>query len=111
MKSLYADAQNRQTGLNATPISDWVNARVLAAATAETSTPPTNAKYVIITPTDPTSAVWIKLNGTAAAPSADLADGSASIPVTVPRIFTLDGVTSIGVISAAAQTVTFEYFA
>ncbi len=50
MKSLYADAQNRQTGLNATPISDWVNARVLAAATAETSTPPTNAKYVIITP-------------------------------------------------------------
>lgn len=61
MKNIYSDPYSRTAGLAATPMSDSVNARVLAADTAETSTPPSGAVYAIITPTD--GVVCIKPNG------------------------------------------------
>lgn len=95
--------------LFALPQSD-VNAAVLAANTAETITIPSGATHVSFSAnTD----FYMKFNGTAAVPGADVSDGSASeLNPTVRRLLLGDGtaVTSISVISPVAAVVTAMFF-
>ena len=57
------------------PDSENVLARVLAASTAESITVPTGAKFCTITAN---GEFYFNTQGTAAVPSADVTDGSAS---------------------------------
>lgn len=86
-----------------------VDIRVLAANTAEVHTVPSGAKFVTVTVTGNT---FINFNAAAAVAAADVTDGSASIMLVnaVPRTFKLTGISTIGVIASAIQTVTLEFF-
>ncbi len=55
---------------------------------------------------------FINIGGTATVVAADITDGSSSILVvnTLPRLFALNGATTIGVIASAISTVTLEFF-
>lgn len=92
-----------------TPAQGYADVRVLAAGVAESHAVPTGAKYVLITVTGNT---FINIGGTAAIASADITNGSASILMvnTLPRLFSLEGATAIGLIAAAIQTATLEFF-
>jgi hypothetical protein len=58
------------------PVPAYVNARVLAAAVAETITPPANSRFVVFAAN---CNFYVKVGGSAAAtPAADITDGSAS---------------------------------
>lgn len=90
---------------------DHVDARVLAASTAEAHTVPAGAKYVRLTGT---VAFYVKFGGTAAIPSADITDGTSSILISAtccPATYKIpEGVTSIGVIASAICVLTLEFF-
>jgi hypothetical protein len=92
------------------PLSDYIDHRVLAAATAEAIGPPVGAHAVIIS-TD--QDLYVRRNATATVPSADVTDGSgaALIPAGTGRAFELSGVTTLSFISAAAAKVTLEWLA
>jgi hypothetical protein len=83
----------------------YVNARVLAASTAEAFTVPTGAKYVLLTANVD---FWANFTTTAAVPAADITDGSS--PVLNPCLRILDGCASISVISVVAGIVTAEFY-
>lgn len=84
----------------------YINQRVLAADTAETETPPSGAKSVLI---NATADVWVRWDGSAAAIAAvDVTDGSG---VELNPLFrALEGVTTISVIAGATATVTLAYY-
>ena len=90
------------------PDSDSVLARVLASGTAEDITVPAGAKFCTITAD---GAFYFNTQGDAAAPSADVTDGSAS------RVGNPDGtnilvenVTDISVVATAARKVTATFW-
>ena len=87
----------------------WVDARVLAANTAESHTVPTGAKYVLVTVT---GNAWVNVGGTAAVAAADVTNGTGSVMVvnTLPRMFALNGATAVGVIAPDIQTVCLEFY-
>ena len=87
------------------PFSDYVNARVLAANTAETIAIPTGAKYVLFSADGD---FYVRSNDTATIPAADVADGTAAI--LNPTLRSLETVTSLSVIASAARIVTAAFY-
>lgn len=100
-------------------ISAYVDNRVLAASVAETVTKPTGTvaqtynSCVITTNAD----IWIRRDGTAAVPAADVTDGTGSIllPAGSSRVmdFADDGGTilaTFSMISSGAALVSMEWF-
>jgi len=90
------------------PDSDSVLARVLASGTAEDITVPTGAKFCTITAD---GAFYFNTQGDAAAPSADVTDGSAS-RVGDPNgtNILVEDVTDISVVATAARKVTATFW-
>jgi hypothetical protein len=102
------------------PAARWVDARVLAANTAEAYTLPTDpgaggkkGKFFCITSS--VGPVYIDFHGTAAAPSGDVTDGTSAIlihPELEPVwIVAPDGATVMSVVCGAICIVTFQVFA
>lgn len=83
----------------------YVDARVLAASVNEDHTIPANAKYVIFSAE---ADFYAKRGGTAAVPSGDVTDGTAS--ELNPAGYDIEGVATIGLISATAQTITMAFY-
>ena len=84
----------------------YIDARVLAANTNETHTVPTGAKYVVFAAN--CAAFYAKQGGAAAVPAADVTDGTGS--ALNPAGFGIDGISSIGLISPTACTVSLWFF-
>ena len=82
----------------------YVDARDLAANTNETHTVPAGADYVIFSSDGD---FYAKPNG-AAAVASDVTDGTAS--ELNPLIWDLNGVTSLGLISASTRKVTLSFY-
>ncbi|MFH1883441.1 MAG: hypothetical protein ABIL62_12105 [Planctomycetota bacterium] len=102
------DSDNKTViGLN---ISDFVNARVLAASTAETITVPKAARYIIISGN---ADLWVDVGKTSVVPAADITNGSSPFLVTggTKELRSLGEVTHISVISVQACIATAEFYA
>ena len=84
----------------------YIDARALAAGVAESHTVPAGAKFVIF---GSDGDFYARPNGTAAAPGADVTDGSGS--ELNPVIWDLKGVTSIGLVATAVRVVTLTFYA
>lgn len=84
-------------GVGAIPIPDHVNNRVLAADTAETETAPTGYGPLIVR-FEATASFWLRSGGTAAIPSADVTDGTGSMPD--PYEFAVEAGETFSLISA-----------
>lgn len=90
----------------------YIDARVLAANTAEVHTVPTDtasnkrARYVLFSADGD---FYMKMGGAAAVPAADVTDGTASEANPVLREIPSD-VTTIGLIAGAARVVTMQFF-
>jgi D-arabinose 1-dehydrogenase-like Zn-dependent alcohol dehydrogenase len=89
-------------GLN---VARYVNARVLAASTAESLAVPAGARYVLLTAN---ADFWADFTTTAAIPATDITDGSS--PLLNPSLRALEGTTTISVISATVCIVTAEFY-
>lgn len=87
------------------PMSKYVNSYALAAGVAETVTWPTGYEFCKIQGTDN---YWIRSGGTAAVPTTDVTDGTASAMNASER--KRDGDTSFSIISTNAQVVTIEFW-
>jgi hypothetical protein len=100
----YKKSANRQpsTVRNA---PGFIDARVLGVATNETHTVPAGASFVYFSSTGP---FYARPNAVAAVPAGDVTDGTGS--EYNPVVWALDGVLTIGLISAAAQTVTLSFY-
>jgi len=100
---------NREVFHGSTNSGGYVDCRVLAANTHESHTVPEGANYVRITVTGNT---FINIGGTATVVSADITNGSSSVLMVnaLPRLFSLNGATAIGVIASAIQTVVLEFY-
>jgi len=82
----------------------YIDARDLAANTNETHTVPAGADYVLFSADGD---FYAKPNGAAAVPG-DVTDGSAS--EMNPKHWSLENVTSIGLISSAARKITLTFY-
>ena len=82
-----------------------IDIRVLATDTAESHTVPTGARYVLFSAT---ADFWVKFDGAAIVPAADVTDGSG--PVLNPSLRALDGATAIGLKAATNCTVCMEFY-
>lgn len=91
----------------ALPPSDTVNARVLSAGSAETIAVPDGANVVVFSATEDFYAKY-GASPTAAAPSGDVTDGSASELNPVVRDIT--GVANISVVSPATCIITAAFY-
>ncbi len=105
---------NQITDANGRPVSgallvsDKIDARVLAAATAESATIPAGAKYVRLSSTAP---FYANFSTTAAIPAADITNGSSSILIPSAALFEIPaGATAISLIAAAIGVITLEWF-
>ncbi len=87
------------------PAPTHVNALVLGVATAETLTIPTGANYVIFSSEGD---FYVRVNAAATVPAGDVTDGSAA--ELNPPAYGLNGVTSLSVISKAANIVTAAFY-
>ncbi len=96
--------QNRQTADGLNP-SDYIDARVLAANTAESHTVPPGAKYVLFSAN---ADFYAKFGAAGTVPAADVTDGTAS--ELNPVLRSIDGATTIGLISAVTCIVTMSFF-
>ena len=84
----------------------YVDARVLAASTNETVTVPTGARFVFFSST---GNFYVNFqSGTAAIPSGDVTDGSASILNPAGRY--INEITQFGIIAPADTIVTMEFY-
>jgi hypothetical protein len=83
-------------------------AKALAASTAEAFTVPSGAKFAMFAGE---SLYYINFTTTATVPG-DVTDGSASLQMAagLPMIFSLEGATSISVISAYACVITASFY-
>jgi hypothetical protein len=88
--------------------SDYINAKVLAAATAETFTVPEGASWVLVTPAAP---VFVRWGGSASIPAGDVVNGLAPELITEPTLRRVNAGDTVGVVSSAAQTVTLAFYA
>lgn len=80
----------------------YVNAMVLAAGTAESYTPPAWSRFCIITAD---GAFYARVGGTAAAPSTEVTNGTASFYVPSGMQVQLEGGAALSVIRAGSSTV------
>ena len=87
---------------NIRPAPTYVDARVLAANTAEVWTAPASTRFVIFSSN---CDFYAKPNAAAAVPAADVTDGSAS-ELNPAAWYFITPVTTIGLISASACIVT-----
>jgi len=86
--------------------SPYIDARVLAANTAESHTIPTGAKVVVFSADQN---FYARFGATAAIPAADVTDGTS--PMLNPTARGIeDGVTTISLISPVACTVTMAFY-
>jgi len=92
--------------------SNYINARVLAAGVAESTTVPDDANMVIfncITSAGARASFWTRFDGTAATiPTGDVTDGTASEPNPYARL--LYDVTTISAISPQACILTLMFY-
>jgi hypothetical protein len=89
--------------------ADYIDARVLAAATVETFQSPTGARYVLFA-ADGDFYCKIAVASTAAAvPASDVTDGTASELNPVLRLLPSDQA-YVSVIAGATRTITISYF-
>ncbi|MGB3988659.1 MAG: hypothetical protein WBK67_03160 [Minisyncoccales bacterium] len=91
--------------LAAIPVCGYVDARVLGASSAESHTVPAGATKVVFSSTGD---FYANFTTTAAVPSGDVTDGSASVLNPLAR--NIYGVTAISLISPAACVVTMEFY-
>lgn len=94
------------------PVPDHVLARQVDAATAENVAVPSTARYVRLTSL---TAFYMKPDGTAAAASGDVTDGSASILVPAASmgqspVFNVEGVANLSVISSSGTILVYAEF-
>ena len=88
-------------------VSDYIDARVLAANVAETVTVPTEAAVAVFSCVDD---FYINFNGVVAAvPAADINDGTA--PVLRPTTKAVVAGQTFSIVAPAITTITIEYFA
>lgn len=93
------------------PGEEWASykdAIVLVANTNQTINIPTGAKKARFKATG-SADFWIKFGGAAAIPSSNVTDGTAS-RLNPDGIITLDGATTVGIISAVVCVVAIEYW-
>lgn len=83
----------------------YIDNRVLGVATVESHTPPVGANFVVF---GATGDFWARANADPAVPAADVTDGTGS--ELNPVIWILDGVVTIRLISAAAQTISMSFY-
>ncbi|MGI0034310.1 MAG: hypothetical protein ACRD98_00380 [Nitrososphaera sp.] len=100
-----------------TQVPEFINVIVLAGAANESSTPPGGARFVAISVVagGTAGAVFMRKNTAAAVPSADITDGTGSVPVhqsILPYWFSLEDVTALHFNSATGvtPTITLAYF-
>lgn len=89
------------------PPSAKVNALYFAAAGAGVDTVPAGANFVLIGAKQGID-VFVKIGGTAAVPTGNITDGSAS--EANPLLRALNGATTVGVAVGAASIVTLAYY-
>lgn len=90
--------------------SDYVDCRVLAAATAERHTVPSGARYVSFSADGTFYAKFGNSSVTAAVPATDVTDGTGS--VINPEVREIpSAVTHISLIASAATVVSLSFFA
>ena len=89
--------------------SDYIDAKTLAASTAETFTPPSGATHVVFSANGD---FYVKFNSTATIPGDTSGGTAAELNPTVRRLLLgqSTAVTSISVIAPAATQVTAMYF-
>lgn len=105
--SQVVDANGRSVP-SALLVPDKVDARVLAASTAESATIPAGVKYVRLSSTAP---FYANFSATAAIPSADITNGSSSILIPSSALYEIPtGTTAISLIASAIGVVTLEWF-
>lgn len=97
------DVNNENTLIRVAP--SYIEAQVLAAGVAESVTVPTGARIVLFSAN---SDFYCNPNGTAAVPSGDTTDGSAS--ELNPAAYELRGLASFSLIAAAATIVTMAFY-
>lgn len=86
--------------------SDYINCRVLAASTAETETPPSDAAYAVFSSNADFRVCW---NGSAATvPGADVTNGNGSELNPTERYIV--GIATFSIIAESACTVNIAYF-
>ena len=91
--------------------SDYIDARVLGAASAESHTVPTGYNFVMfncVTAAGLAATFWADFDGTAAIPSSDVTDGTTC--EANPRIRYVGGVTTISLIAPAACIVIMSWY-
>lgn len=89
------------------PIPNYVNARQVDASTAENIAVPSSAKFARLTSL---TAFYLSPDGTAAAPTGDVADGTASILVPAATagqspMFDVEGVSNLSVKSSSGTII------
>lgn len=88
----------------------YVNARALAASTAESVTVPSGAKVVVIHTSVPNT-TYVQFDGTTATVPGDTTDGSAAhIIGPEGHNFSCQNVRTISVISSGTPVVTFAFY-
>lgn len=102
LKNFRVDLDHR----NALDYPLYVDARVLAANTAETVTIPSNAKYVVFSATP--ALFYVNYQGTAAAPAADVTDGTGS--ELNPDVRYLGALTNFSIVAPATTIVTMCFY-
>lgn len=92
----------------AMPVPAYVLARALAASTAEAMTVPAGAQYVFLIHNG--TATYARFDATATVPG-DTTDGTASMLIPATGLWvSLEGVTTVSVISAGTPIVTATFF-
>ncbi len=107
MRSFTDNMYNRRQF--APPPSDAIDVRVLLANTAERHQVPTDAKWVIMSGNVDFYAKFGTDTVTAAVPSVDVTDGSASEQNPEAREI-VTGITHISLISASAAIITLSWY-
>lgn len=88
------------------PVPAHVDVRVLGANTAESASVPGGARFVIVSAN--CAELWVKTDGTAAIPAADVTDGSAA--ELNPSGYYVEGAVSLSVISPTGCTVSLGWY-
>lgn len=85
------------------PFPEWIDARLFGAATAEDYTVPSGIGLIEVSGT---VGFYMNTNGTAAAPGADIADGTGSHYISTMRRYLVNAGDVISVIPTGAGIVT-----
>lgn len=102
---LHTDPNGNPAGYSG---SDYINAKVLTADTAETFTVPEGAAWVLVAPEDP---VFFRWGGAASIPAGDVVNGQAPELITEPTLRRVNAGDSVGVVSGTNQTVSLAFYA